>query len=56
VVVDETTTSTGKAMYRSRLVGLSRTEADAACRGLKKLGTSCLVIRAGTAVAQNSAQ
>jgi D-alanyl-D-alanine carboxypeptidase len=56
VVVDETTTSTGKAMYRSRLVGLSRTEADAACRGLKKLGTPCLVIRAGTAVAQNSAQ
>lgn len=56
VVIDETSTSAGRAIYRSRLVGLSRADAEAACRGLKKIGTACLVIRTDTAVAQNGAQ
>jgi hypothetical protein len=42
-------------MYRSRLIGLSRADAETACKGLRKLGTACLVIKTGNAtVADNT--
>jgi hypothetical protein len=40
-------------MYRARLIGLSRTDAESACKGLRKLGTACLVIKTTSTVASN---
>ena len=50
VLVDTAKTSSGTTLYRSRLIGLSHDEADAACQGLKQLGTACLVTRLAPAV------
>jgi len=55
LLVDESKTQAGSTMYRSRLIGLSRADAETACKGLRKLGTACLVIKTGNAtVAENT--
>jgi len=55
ILVDESKTQAGSTMYRSRLIGLSRPDAETACKGLRKLGTACLVIKTtSTTVAENA--
>jgi D-alanyl-D-alanine carboxypeptidase len=53
VLVDQSKTQSGGTMYRSRLIGLSKADAETACKGLRKLGTACLVVKI-TQVAQNA--
>jgi D-alanyl-D-alanine carboxypeptidase len=51
VLVDSSKTQAGSTMYRSRLIGLTRADAETACKGLRKLGTACLVIKTTSTVA-----
>ena len=54
IVVDET--AKGKTtLYRARLVGLTKPNAQAACRQLKKKAIDCLVFQANVSLAMNSA-
>lgn len=53
ILVDESKTQAGSTMYRSRLIGLTRADAETACKGLRKIGTACLVIKTTATVAQN---
>jgi D-alanyl-D-alanine carboxypeptidase len=53
ILVDESKTQAGSTMYRSRLIGLTRADAETACKGLRKIGTACLVIKT-TQVADNT--
>jgi D-alanyl-D-alanine carboxypeptidase len=41
------------SIYRARLFGLSKAEADAACKQLKAKQTDCLVVKADSSVAQS---
>ncbi len=55
VVVDET--AKGKTtLYRARLVGLSKQNAQKACRQLKAKSIDCLVFQTDVALAMNAAQ
>jgi D-alanyl-D-alanine carboxypeptidase len=55
VVVDET--AKGKTtLYRARLVGLSKPNAQKACRQLKAKSIDCLVFQTDVALAMNAAQ
>ncbi len=54
LVVDETAKGKSK-LYRARLIGLSKQNAQAACRQLKKKAIDCLVFQADVALAMNSA-
>jgi D-alanyl-D-alanine carboxypeptidase len=55
VVVDET--AKGKTtLYRARLVGLTKQNAQKACRQLKAKSIDCLVFQADVALAMNAAQ
>jgi D-alanyl-D-alanine carboxypeptidase len=53
VTIGESKAQSGATMYRARLIGLSRTDAESACKGLRKLGTACLVIKTSSTVASN---
>jgi D-alanyl-D-alanine carboxypeptidase len=53
LLVDSSKTQAGSTLYRSRLVGLSRADAETACKGLRKLGTACLVVKITSTVASN---
>jgi D-alanyl-D-alanine carboxypeptidase len=55
VVVDET--AKGKTtLYRARLIGLSKKNAQAACKKLKAKAIDCLVFQTDVALAMNTAQ
>jgi D-alanyl-D-alanine carboxypeptidase len=55
VVVDET--AKGKTtLYRARLIGLSKKNAQAACKKLKAKAIDCLVFQTDVALAMNAAQ
>ncbi len=55
VVVDET--AKGKTtLYRARLIGLSKKNAQAACKKLKAKAVDCLVFQTDVALAMNAAQ
>lgn len=55
VVVDET--AKGKTtLYRARLVGLSKKNAQAACKKLKAKAIDCLVFQTNVALAMNAAE
>jgi D-alanyl-D-alanine carboxypeptidase len=55
LVVDETAKGKSK-LYRARLIGLSKHDAQAACRQLKKKAIDCLVFQADVEMAMNPAQ
>jgi D-alanyl-D-alanine carboxypeptidase len=55
LVVDETAKGKSK-LYRARLIGLSKDDAQAACRQLKKKAIDCLVFQADVEMAMNPAQ
>jgi D-alanyl-D-alanine carboxypeptidase len=56
VLVDESKTQAGSTMYRSRLIGLTKADAETACKGLRKLGTACLVVKTSTTAVADNAQ
>ena len=41
-------------IYRARVFGLSKTDADAACKKLKAKQTDCLVVKADSTIAQSA--
>jgi D-alanyl-D-alanine carboxypeptidase len=55
LVVDETVKSNGK-LYRARLLGLSKQEAQTACRELKAKKVDCLAFQADLTLAMNGGQ
>jgi D-alanyl-D-alanine carboxypeptidase len=50
IVIDQGNSS----IYRARVYGLSKVDADAACRKLKAKRTDCLVLKADSSVAQSA--
>jgi D-alanyl-D-alanine carboxypeptidase len=56
ILVDESKTHSGATMYRSRLIGLTQADAETACKGLRKLGTACLVVKVTAATVADNAQ
>jgi len=55
LIVDEAPKGANK-LYRARLIGLSRPNAQLACRQLKSKSVPCLVFQADVTVAMNAAQ
>ena len=47
VVIDEGKTGNGGSLYRARVMGLSKTDAENACVKLKARSTDCMVLDAG---------
>jgi D-alanyl-D-alanine carboxypeptidase len=45
IIIDTQKMNNGSKLYRARVAGLSKTDAQAACRSLKAKRTDCLVLK-----------
>jgi D-alanyl-D-alanine carboxypeptidase len=54
IVIDTQTMNNGSKLYRARVAGLTRTDAQTACRNLKAKRTDCLVLKMDPALAMGN--
>jgi D-alanyl-D-alanine carboxypeptidase len=54
IVIDTQKMNNGSKLYRARVAGLTKTDAQTACRNLKAKGTDCLVLKIDPALAMGN--
>ena len=54
ILIDTQKMNNGSKLYRARVAGLSKTDAQAACQKLKANSTDCLVLKVDPALAMGN--